>query len=144
MRDYSGQIIHIHRIPTWAKVLHFSVLLAAGYAILIGFSRLANLWTSGVFGKFLILAGGGALIFHTYVIMRTVTIITTAAVCLRSWRGYREIQYRDVSEMYYHKGGSLYFTLKDSSKIEAWVPPSKIDEVVDVVTLAGGSVISGQ
>lgn len=143
MRNHLGQVIYAFKTPNWVKALHFFVLLVVGYALLTNSSRRITLWEAGTFGRFLMVFAIGSLIFLTYGLLRFHCVLTTEMIYLRTWRGTREIYYRDVAELYHFKNGSLYFILNDSSKIEARVPLSKLQEVINAITLAGGTVING-
>lgn len=137
MRHQPSQVIYIYKIPRWAKMLQFAVLSVICYALLTRSAQLSSLWRTSALGKFLLIFACGSLIFFTYAILRSLTIYTKETIYERSWRGYKEVPYRDIAEVFYSKTGSLLFVLKDSSRIEAWVHPSKLDEIVDAVTSSG-------
>jgi hypothetical protein len=144
MREYSGQIIHIYKIPTWGKVLNIIVWLSLGYSIIIGRHKRLVVWEEGLLGKCLIIAGIGFLIITTYAIYCHHGVITREKIYLRNWWRYREISYQDISEMHAYETGRLFFIPKDkgwSNRIETWVPPSKLQEVIDAATLADVFVI---
>ena len=137
IRKYSDQVIYIYKIPIWAKIFFFSVLSVIVYAFLTRSSQAVSLWKVSWFGKFLLLFTGVSFTFYAYAFLHDHTVFTKETIYEYTWRGCKETPYRNIAEAFYAKTGRIQFVLKDSSMIRVWVHPSKLDEVIESVTLAG-------
>jgi hypothetical protein len=142
--EYSGQIIYIYKNPSWVKALNLMMWLLLGYSMLIGRPKQLALWENGLLGKFFIIASVVFLIILTYGMYCHRVVITREQIYLRNWWKYREVSYQDISEMYVYGTGRVYFIPKDTAqlkRVETWVPPSKLQEVIDSATVADVFVI---
>lgn len=146
MREYSGQIIYINKIPLWVKLLNLIVWLSFGYSILVGESHKSlPLWEKGLAGMFLVIVFFGFFIVFTYATYYHHDVITKEAIYVHNGWRQGEMSYQDISEMHFYGDGNLYFVPKGeedwSKRIRTWVPPSKLPEVIDAATLAGVHII---
>lgn len=142
MNAPSDQAIYVYKIPLWGKSLYFGVLLVICYALLTRMSQLKDLWELRLLGKFLLLFAGGSLVFFAYALFRFRTVFTKQLIYQRTWRGTKIVPYSDIIEMHYSRSGSVFFILKNSSQLEAWICPSKLDAVLSAVASAGCSPVN--
>jgi hypothetical protein len=135
-QDKAEEVIYIQKIPAWARVFYFSVLAVVVYALLTRTYQVIDLWNSGFLGRFVMIFGYGQFVLYTFVMLRTRTVYAKTVMYEHTWRRYRKIPYTDVEEVFHWGTGRLHLFLKDSSRVDGWVSPKKLDLVVEAIALA--------